>query len=39
VSVKTRAPLAEALPFWFPMMSPLIGLAAGVGLAWLLSQA
>jgi len=38
VMIRTRAPLGDALPFWFAMMNPLIGLAAGLCLAWLFTR-
>lgn len=38
MNTKTRTLLGDALPLWFVILSPLIGLAAGLGLAWLVSQ-
>lgn len=35
----TRVSLGDALPFWFAMLSPLIGVAAGLCLAYVLSGA
>ena len=30
MSIKTRVMLSDALPFWFAMTSPLIGILAGI---------
>jgi len=38
VSIKTRVMLSDALPFWFAMASPLIGILAGIVVAWLLGR-
>jgi len=38
VSIKTRVMLSDALPFWFAMTSPLIGILAGIVVAWLLGR-
>jgi hypothetical protein len=38
MSVETDAQLSDDLPFWFAMTSPLIGVVAGLVLAWLLGR-
>jgi len=38
VSIKTRALPGNALPLWFAMTSPLIGVLAGLLMAWILGR-
>jgi hypothetical protein len=36
--IKRRVPLGDVVPFWFVTMSPLLGLVAGILVAWLVGR-
>jgi len=38
LSIKVHRPLSEALPFWFAMTSPVIGIVLGLVGAWIVGR-